>query len=242
MTEGATRVWELALGAGALGACAVGGAWFSPHALRLLAERRLLQRCRETRSLVLTYDDGPGPTLTPALLDLLAAHGARATFLPLGRRAAEHPEVLDRVAAAGHEIGCHAAFHRNAWKVSPRAGLEDISAGYARLARWVPPNGLFRPPHGKLTLATWWALRRRGAPLAWWTHDSGDTAEALPSADDVVEAVQRNGGGVVLLHDFDREAERRGFVLDVTERLLAAAAATGLRACALGSLRPARRP
>lgn len=236
MTEGATRMWELALGAGALGACAVGGAWFSPHALRLLAERRLLRRCRETRSLVLSYDDGPGPTLTPALLDLLAAHGARATFLPLGRRAAEHPEVLDRVAAGGHEIGCHAAFHRNAWKVSPRAGLEDIAAGYARLARWVPPDGLFRPPHGKLTLATWWALRRRGAPLAWWTHDSGDTADVLPSPDDVVEAVRHAGGGVVLMHDFDREAERRGFVLSATERLLTMARQQGLSVRACGEL------
>ena len=230
-------MWELALAAGALG-----GAWLSPHALRLLAERRLLQRCSDTHSLVLTYDDGPGPTLTRAILELLAVHGARATFLPLGRRAAEHPEVLDRVAAAGHEIGCHAAFHRNAWKVSPRAALEDISAGYAQLARWVRPDGLFRPPHGKLTLATWWALRRRGAPLAWWTHDSGDTADALPAPDTLVEAVRRAGGGVVLMHDFDREAERRGFVLSATERLLAMARQQGLSVHAYGELASARRP
>ena len=224
-------MWELALAAGALG-----GAWLSPHALRLLAERRLRQRCRETRSLVLTYDDGPGATLTPALLELLATHGARATFLPLGRRAAEHPEVLDRVAAGGHEIGCHAAFHRNAWKVSPRAALDDICVGYAQLSRWVPQNGLFRPPYGKLTLATWWALRRRGAPLAWWTHDSGDTADTLPAPDDVVEAVQRAGGGVVLLHDFDREAERRGFVLSATERLLTVARRQELSVRAYGEI------
>ncbi len=230
-------MWEVALAAGALG-----GAWLSPHALRLLAERRLLQRCRETRSLVLTYDDGPGPTLTPALLEVLASHGARATFLPLGCRAVDHPEVLDRVARAGHEIGCHAAFHRNAWRVSPRAALEDIAAGYERLSRWVPADGLFRPPHGKLTLATWWALRRRGAPLGWWTHDSGDTADTLPAPDDVVEGVRRDGGGIVLLHDFDREADRRRFVLSATEQLLVMARQRGLSVRAYGELETTREP
>ncbi len=225
--------WELVWGACFLG---LGAAWFSPQGFRLLAVRRLERRCRETRSLVLTYDDGPGPILTPALLDLLAAHEARATFLPLGRRAVEHPEVLDRVAAAGHEIGCHAAFHRNAWKVSPAAGLEDVEVGYSQLARWVPPHGLFRPPHGKLTLATWWALRRRHAPVAWWTFDSGDTFRVLPRVDDVVGAVRRAGGGIVLMHDFDRAPERQTFVLSATERLLKMAREEGLLVQSFGAL------
>jgi peptidoglycan/xylan/chitin deacetylase (PgdA/CDA1 family) len=189
---------------------------------------------------VLTYDDGPGPVLTPQLLDLLAAHDARATFFPLGRRAEAAPEVLDRVQRTGHEIGCHGYAHRNAWKSSPRAAVEDVEAGYAALAPWVVADGVFRPPYGKLVGPTWLALRRRGAPLGWWTVDSGDTTHAdLPDPDAVARSVAEAGGGVVLLHDHDREPEwagREAYVLEVTRALLRAAAQNGLRTCALSAV------
>jgi peptidoglycan-N-acetylglucosamine deacetylase len=206
------------------------------HALRKLAERRLEARCRETRSLVLTYDDGPGRSLTPALLEVLADRGARATFFALGRRALEAPEVLDRVAAAGHEVGCHSFDHRNAWKVPPAAGVADIDEGYESLARWVRPDGLFRPPYGKLTLATWAALRRRRGRLACWTVVSGDTFGELPRQDDVVDQVVRAGGGVVLMHDFDREPERGEYVTGLTGQLLDAAERHGLTPATLGDV------
>ena len=185
------------------------------HALRKLAERRLEARCRETRSLVLTYDDGPGRSLTPALLEVLADRGARATFFALGRRALEAPEVLDRVAAAG---------------------VADIDEGYESLARWVRPDGLFRPPYGKLTLATWAALRRRRGRLACWTVVSGDTFGELPRQEDVVDQVVRGGGGVVLMHDFDREPERGEYVTGLTGRLLDAAERHGLTPATLGDV------
>jgi peptidoglycan/xylan/chitin deacetylase (PgdA/CDA1 family) len=206
------------------------------HGLRKLAERRLEARCRERRALVLTYDDGPGPVLTPALLEILAERRARATFFALGRRAQQAPEVLDRVAAAGHEVGCHSFDHRHAWKVSPRAGVADLDEGYRSLARWVRPDGLFRPPYGKLTLATWAALRRRRGRLACWTVVSGDTYAELPRQHDVVEHVVRSGGGVVLMHDFDREPERGEYVTTLTARLLDAAERHGLSPAALGDV------
>jgi peptidoglycan/xylan/chitin deacetylase (PgdA/CDA1 family) len=198
----------------------------------------LRAQCRRARTLALTYDDGPGPDLTPRLLELLERHGAHATFFALGMRARAAPELLDRVAAAGHEIGCHTMVHRNAWKTGPRPALADIRDGYAALAPWVAADGRFRPPHGKQTLLTRRALRRRHAPVAWWTIDSGDTFAALPDPDHAVRALRADGGGVVLLHDHSegRPAERQEFVLDVTERLLRAAAADGLAVVPLRAL------
>jgi peptidoglycan/xylan/chitin deacetylase (PgdA/CDA1 family) len=222
----------LALVAG--GALAAGGALVTGEAATYAAKRReiaaLEARCRQAGVVSLTFDDGPGPEITPRLLELLARHGAHATFFALGRRALVAPEILDRVAAEGHEIGCHTLVHRNAWKAAPWAALADIADGYAALAPWVAADGRFRPPSGKQTLLTRRALRRRDAPVAWWTVDSGDTFGELPAPDMAVQRVRAAGGGVVLLHDHSeaRPAERIDFVLDVTERLLVAARADGL--------------
>jgi peptidoglycan/xylan/chitin deacetylase (PgdA/CDA1 family) len=220
--------------AAAGGGLAALGAVAAAEALTYAARRReiaaLATRCRQAGVVALTYDDGPGPDITPRLLELLGRHDATATFFPLGRRARVAPAVLDAVAEAGHEIGCHTLLHRNAWKVAPWDALEDIRMGYEALAPWVPADGRFRPPHGKQTTATRAALRRRGAPVAWWTIDSGDTFGELPSPGHAVERLRAGGGGVVLLHDHseERPAQRIEFVLDVTERLLHAARADGL--------------
>lgn len=209
-------------------------------ALARRAAHRLRRLCKRNRCLVLSYDDGPGSEFSVRLLDLLQTHGQRATFFLLGMRVARHPEVVDRIAAAGHELGCHGQDHINAWQASRVNALEDISAGYETLSRWLPPNAPFRPPNGKITAATWFALRRRGAPICWWTVDSGDTHAVLPDPQSIVEQVQRDGGGVVLMHDFDRDPatreERSAYVLTVTRLLLELAQREGLTVRTYGEL------
>lgn len=216
------------------------GFYLWPNLQRVVQTHALRRFCGRTRSLVLTYDDGPGPHLTVQLLELLAKHRAKATFFLLGSRAECRPDLVDQIVASGHEVGCHGYWHRNALKTWPWRAVADIQAGYKTLARWVPADGVFRPPNGKLSLATWVALRRRGAPIGWWTVDSGDTREVLPDPDVIVDAIQQAGGGVVLMHDFDRigpsSAERVAFVLDTTERLLKLARREGANVRPLGGL------
>jgi peptidoglycan/xylan/chitin deacetylase (PgdA/CDA1 family) len=207
-----------------------------PHGIRLVQERLLRERCAATRSLVLTYDDGPGVESTPRLLDLLAAEGARATFFLLGRRARLRPAIVDRIAADGHEIGCHGERHLNAWKAWPWEAVADLEAGYRSLARWITGGALFRPAYGKLSAATWLAIRRRGSRVGWWTIDSGDTFERASSPESTVESVRRAGGGVVLLHDFDRSPDRLDVLLATSRLLLAAARRDGLAVRRLGEL------
>jgi peptidoglycan/xylan/chitin deacetylase (PgdA/CDA1 family) len=210
-----------------------------PHLGRWLAERRLLRSCAARRALVLTYDDGPGPRITPRILDLLARHDAPATFFPLGARAAQAAGVLDRAQREGHEIGCHGHAHVNALRAAPGAARRDIDSGYAALSSWTARDGVFRPPYGKRSLETWWSLQRRSAPTGWWTVDSRDSLFEAPDVDRVVREVVDAGGGVVLLHDFDRDAAHRHleqYTLDVTAALLDAAATHGLRPSKLGDL------
>ena len=211
--------------------------WFAaPMLERRRQERLLRKRCAETRTLVLTYDDGPGVSLTPKLLKLLGSRGVRATFFLAGFRAQENPGVADAITAAGHEVGCHGQDHVHAWRSWPWRNIADVSTGYKSLSRWVSPDGVYRPPFGKMTPLTWTALRRRGAPIGWWTIAAGDVRETLPPVTTAVVEVTRDGGGIVLLHDFDRGADREAFVLQSTEFLLDAAARNGWTVATLGEL------
>ncbi len=225
-------IWVWPVAAGLLGA----GVYVLPHAERLVGERRLRRRCAAGRTLVLTYDDGPGAKLTPRLLELLQTYEARATFFVVGFRADANPGLVDRIVGAGHEVGCHGYGHRNAWRSWPWSVFRDITRGYESLKRWVPSGALFRPPYGKLSLASWLALRLGGTGSAWWTVDCHDTLPTRLAPQAVVDAVARDGGGAVLMHDFDGTAERAEYVLEVTELLLRYAAREGLRVCRFGDL------
>lgn len=202
-------------------------------------EPRLRASARRGK-LTLSYDDGPGALMTPRLLQYLQALEARVTFFLLGRRVVQSPEIVDRIATAGHEIGCHTHDHLHAWKTSPWRVRADIDRGYETLSPWISSDAVFRPPYGKLTPWSIRALKRRGAPIVKWTLDSGDTWARLPRPADVVEKAKRDRGGVVLLHDFDREGpdreERADFVLDTTERLLIAAREEGWRVVTISEL------
>jgi peptidoglycan/xylan/chitin deacetylase (PgdA/CDA1 family) len=194
--------------------------YYSPWIWRRYRMNRVRREVVKNRILALTYDDGPSSALTPPLLDLLRRNDARATFFMLGRHAQQYPQIVDRVLSEGHDIGCHSDQHLNAWKVLPSQCIADIDAGYERLSRWIQPDAMFRPPNGKMTLPTYWSIRRRKAPVWWWTIDSGDTRDVLPNLNQVAETLRKAGGGIVLMHDLDRTQQRNDFVLELTAALL----------------------
>ena len=207
-----------------------------PRWWRVRAVSQLRRTCQRERILVLTYDDGPGAGVTPPVLALLADYGATGTFFARGASAERVSGLLDEIASAGHEIGCHSQDHTNAWKVLPSRALRDAREGFSSLSRWVAHDGLYRAPHGKIDLFTWTRLNAHGVRQAWWTLDSGDTWRDLPSIDSVVEKVRATRGAVVLMHDMDRSEERQQFVVDLTEQLLKLAANEGLSCRSLGAL------
>ncbi|MHC4126625.1 MAG: polysaccharide deacetylase family protein [Planctomycetota bacterium] len=214
----------------------VAGWYAGPMLAKRCQQRRLQARCAATRTLVLTYDDGPSAELTPRLLELLGARGVRATFFLAGARAVEHPRVADRIVKEGHEVGCHGDEHLNAWRTWPWRTVSDVTTGYRKLSPWVPQDGLYRPPFGKMTPLTWAALRRRRAPIGWWTIAGGDVVAEPPDVSTAARRAARAGGGVVLLHDFDRGSERAEFVLKATELVLDAAKEHGWSVQTLGQL------
>jgi peptidoglycan-N-acetylglucosamine deacetylase len=197
-----------------------GAAYYSPFVWRLHRVRALRSQVCKSRNLILTYDDGPSASTTPAVLQLLRRQDAKATFFMLGQNAQRNRTIADRVVEEGHDVGCHSDQHYNAWKVDPWTAVADINEGYEKLASWVAPKGMYRPPFGKMTLPTSCTIWHRGAYVGWWTIDSGDTRTPLPQPKQVAERLACEGGGIVLMHDLDRSGERDNFVLETTELLL----------------------
>ncbi|MFT5731432.1 MAG: peptidoglycan/xylan/chitin deacetylase (PgdA/CDA1 family) [Paracoccaceae bacterium] len=202
-----------------LGASLAGG-YLIPAVWKPLAIRRLQARCRSRRALVLTFDDGPSPIITPALLDLLAEFEAPATFFLTGDRVLPHSDLAYDLERRGHEVGCHGYHHLHAWKNRPGKLGDDFARGYDAAKSCGASDPIsFRPPYGKLVFPTWLAAKRRGCRLAWWTHDSGDTFAELPGRSPALDLLHQ-GGGIALMHDLDRSARRNEFVLETTRALL----------------------
>jgi peptidoglycan/xylan/chitin deacetylase (PgdA/CDA1 family) len=135
--------------------------WTEPSAAFTLLEHltpRLVYRVKTDRPLVaLSFDDGPHPTFTPQVLEILKEQGAKATFFLIGERAHRHPDLVARIKSAGHEVGNHYFTNGTTLGHSDAAFLEYLErteraigiAGHPKLFR--PPGGVAWP--GQLRLA-----------------------------------------------------------------------------------------
>lgn len=212
--------------------------WYvGPYLIRKIGESSLRNFCQKKRVITLTYDDGPSETLTPKLLELLNDRGRQATFFLLAHKLAATRTLADQLVCAGHEVGSHSYRHLNAWKKMPFAVFRDIQRGI-EACRGFAPCVLFRPPHGKVTLATMLQVAFNRCRHAWWTIDSSDTWDTPLAVSTVVERIRREGGGVILMHDHDRSgcAERETFVLELTRSILELADRENFTVCRMGDL------
>lgn len=211
--------------------------WFIlPFGLRRLAEVRLGRLCKTHKAIVLSYDDGPGPDLTRRLLNTLEGRGL-ATFFVLGGSAKLNGDMVLRTINAGHDVGSHSFHHTNAWKVGPVRAARDLAAGISTVSGLGGNAALYRPPYGKLTLATLIDSWIRGLHLGWWTIDSKDPQnnDERRRIDTILDEIARRGGGVVLMHDFDKPAapddglSHADYVIDLTEQIIEFAEKNGYR-------------
>lgn len=157
------------------------------------------------RDLALTFDDGPDPVTTPAVLDLLAAYGAFATFFLVGRRAEEHPELVRRVHAAGHQIGSHSYAHAHGFHfLGARAMAAEIERGIASIAAITGERPrAFRPPIGLRVPTLRAAFARLADPVTCytWTERGLDTLGRPAEAIVARLAPHLRAGAILTLHD-----------------------------------------
>jgi peptidoglycan/xylan/chitin deacetylase (PgdA/CDA1 family) len=194
----------------------------------------------------ITIDDGPDAEVTPAVLDLLAAHGARATFFCIADRARRQPALVRRIVAAGHSVQNHSAHHRHHFSLlGPRALAREIGDAQAALADLTGtlPH-CFRAPAGLRNPLLDPVLHALNLQLVSWTRRGFDTREADPGV--VLQRLTRGlaGGDIVLLHDGHarRGAGGQPVVLAVLPSMLTAIAGAGLTPVTLAHAVPPRRP
>jgi peptidoglycan/xylan/chitin deacetylase (PgdA/CDA1 family) len=153
--------------------------------------------------IAMTFDDGPSATLTPKLLDLLAAHHIKATFFVIGENVAEHPEIVARAAREGHEIGNHSWSHPNFGKMSDdnvRSQLRRTDDAI-RSATGSRPT-LMRPPYGSITpREKRWIHDEFGYRIILWDVDPLDWKRPGPAVVRNRILKETQPGSIVLSHD-----------------------------------------
>jgi peptidoglycan/xylan/chitin deacetylase (PgdA/CDA1 family) len=155
---------------------------------------------------VLTFDDGPVPGITSQVLDILSAACLRATFFTIGEEADRNPRLLARILAEGHTLGGHGATHRPLSDMRFKSAIQDIQNGFKPLMLAGAPARYFRYPHLDETNQINQWLAERGVAIVDADIDSQDWTGG--SADDaferIVEGLEEEGGGVIIMHDNQR--------------------------------------
>ena len=206
-------------------------AWLGPNMTRLPAT------AATAGCVAITIDDGPDPDVTPAVLELLERHQARATFFCVGERVLAHPALAREIVRRGHTIENHSLHHYYRFSIlGPWKMAREVEGGADAIAavsgRW--PT-LFRAPAGFRNPFLEPILAHLGLRLVSWTRRGFDTVEKDPAV--VRERLLRRlaAGDILLLHDgrAARCADGRPVILAVLPDVLEAIARAGLRTTTL---------
>ena len=161
--------------------------------LHLFEMKRIKNR---SKSVYLTFDDGPEPGITEFVLDELKKYDFRATFFCRGDNAVSYKELLERIVIEGHALGNHTYSHYNSFDVTSKKYIEDVNRADIMLH-----SRLFRPPKGSLTLSSFMRLFRK-YKIVYWSLLSGDAELDLFDRDKYSKHLINNtrSGDIVLFH------------------------------------------
>jgi peptidoglycan/xylan/chitin deacetylase (PgdA/CDA1 family) len=180
----------------------------------------------------LTFDDGPSPSTTPGLLDVLARHRAHATFFLIGERVRDHPQLVAAIAAAGHELGNHLMRDEPSVLAPADRFRRDLAQANTLLAPYGPVRW-FRPGSGWFTPRMLRTAARQGLQAVLGTLVAAHRGEPGDGriAGDLLAGIRP--GSIVVLHE--GTPQRHG-VVRTTDELLTALAARGLTAVTVSEL------
>ena len=156
------------------------------------------------QQVAITFDDGPHPTHTSQILDILDRAGARATFFLQGSLAAQYPRLTQTIHARGHLIGNHGFDHHAPAAIGSAAYVQDALRTQKLLQTIVGADlpKLFRPPYGSISLAVFLKLILHRFRFIFWTFDSRDSFILDSSALQThVERSLVKPGDVLLFHE-----------------------------------------
>ncbi len=159
--------------------------------------------------IVLTFDDGPWPGNTPAVLKALADQCTKALFFPIGKHAGWHPEIMKQVAAAGHTIGTHTWSHKDLSRMTEQEGKDEIEKGIAAVSIALgnqPVGPFFRFPALRHPPELLKYVGERNVGVFSTDMDSFDFKMRKPEQviASVLKKLEKHGKGIILMHDFQQ--------------------------------------
>ena len=163
------------------------------------------------KEVVLTFDDGPWPGNTPAVLKALADECTKAVFFPIGKHATYHPEILRQVLAAGHTVGAHTWSHANlnGKKMTDQMAKDEVEKGFSAV-KWAlgtNPSPFFRFPQLEHNPQIMEYFGTRNVAMFSCDLDSFDFRKgATPEKviNTVMTRLDKVGKGIILMHDFQK--------------------------------------
>jgi len=164
-----------------------------------------------TKTLFLTFDDGPDPDVTPQVLDMLKEYRAKATFFVCGNRAEAHQDLLQRIYNENHTAGNHTYHHLNGWKTPTRNYIADVLR-----VDTITQSLLFRPPYGRLRPQQYFYLRKHYRIVVWdvmcMDFDRNISRETC------FDIIRNNAvpGSVIVMHDSKKAENNMLYALHQT--------------------------
>ncbi len=175
----------------------------TPYLLKRIYYSLFWDLKNEQKEVFLTFDDGPNPDVTPAVLEILNKYDAKATFFCIGRNVERYPDVFEQVKNEGHAVGNHTYSHLKGW-ITPNAEYYNDIGMAGKLIRSV----LFRPPYGKIKRTQLKYLRKYYS-IIMWDVMSNDFDPSVTPAKCVKNVIKYTcPGSIIVFHDSEKSRER----------------------------------
>ena len=173
-----------------------------PSFIQCLSPSLLWKNKSDSKTIYLTFDDGPCNTLSPFLLDELKKYKAKATFFYLGSQVEKYPQLVKRCLEENHQIGNHTYSHANGWKTKNNEYYQDIEK-----ANKLINSNLFRPPYGRIKPSQINHLKKHYKIIMWdvlsWDFDKETSAEECYN--NIINNTK--SGSIIVLHENEKSAK-----------------------------------
>ncbi len=152
---------------------------------------------KNSKTIYLTFDDGPIPEITPWVLDILDSFDIKATFFCVGDNVRKHPDIYADVIKRGHQVGNHTFNHIQGWKYGNKEFLYN-----ANMAKQLIESNLFRPPHGHMRYKQCSQLQAEGYEVIMWDVVTRDYSKRM-NPEQVLQNVKKyaRDGSIIVFHD-----------------------------------------
>ena len=184
----------------------------TPKLIQRLFPKYIWKKASLTKTIYLTFDDGPTPKITQWTLDILKKYNAKATFFCIGDNIKKYPELFKSVYNDGHTIGNHTFNHLKGWRTDTNSYVKNTE----KTQQLITSNSkqLFRPPFGKIKRKQAKQLIKRGYKIVMWSVISYDW-EVKVTPEQCLENVIKNSisGSIIVFHDSIKASKNMQYAL-----------------------------